>query len=261
MYYFTIGATFKNESHILKEWIEHYKLHGVDHIYLINDGSTDSFLPIVEPYIHSGYVTLYNNELHSNMLGRQSHAYNHYFQKYLNQTQWFAILDLDEFLYSPDEIDLKKVLVNYENEGQLQVNWVHFGSSGHISQPKNVVANFLYRGEYNSPTNGPGGRYNSCKSIVNTKKCTSISLDIHSHIIKERTINISFGEHPPKLLINHYTIQSLEFWKNIKMTRGDINRYYDSQNWQRDLQLFNDCDQNTNILDTRLSDQNKIAFV
>ena len=35
MFYFTIGAVFKNESHILKEWIEHYLYHGIEHIYLI----------------------------------------------------------------------------------------------------------------------------------------------------------------------------------------------------------------------------------
>ena len=34
MYDFVIGAFFKNESHIIKEWIEHYFHHGVDHIYL-----------------------------------------------------------------------------------------------------------------------------------------------------------------------------------------------------------------------------------
>lgn len=256
MYYFTIGATFKNESHILKEWIEHYTFHGADHIYLINDGSTDPFLDILQPYVNSGYVTLYDNELESNVLGRQSHAYNHYFQKHLNETQWFAILDLDEFLYSPYEVNLKTVLANYEKEDQLQVNWVHFGSSGHITQPENVVANFLKRGEYNSPTNGPDGRYNSYKSIVNTQKGRPISLSIHSHL-GSQSRNVSFNENPPKLLINHYAIQSLEFWKNVKMTRGDNDRYYDSQRWERDLQLFDDCNRNTDILDTRLFDQNK----
>jgi len=259
MYYFTIGAMFKNESHVLKEWIDHYKFHGVDHIYLINDNSDDSFLEIIEPYINDGFVTFYNNELKSDELGRQTHTYNYYFQPHLKETQWFGILDLDEFLYSPNEIDIKTVLSKHENEDQLQVNWVHFGSSGHISQPENVVAGFLYRGEYNSPTNGPNGRYNSHKSIVNTQKNCQIVLNIHSHAIVGGGSyrNISFYENPPQLLVNHYAIQSLDFWKKVKMTRGDINRYYDSQRWERDMQLFYDCDRNTCILDTRLFDQNK----
>ena len=42
-YYFSIAAMFKNESWTLKEWIEHYKLHGADHIYLVDDFSDDNF--------------------------------------------------------------------------------------------------------------------------------------------------------------------------------------------------------------------------
>jgi hypothetical protein len=168
---------------------------------------------------------------------------------------WFGIVDLDEFMYSPQEIDIKNILKNYENEKQLQINWVHFGSSGHIKQPDNVVQNFVYRGEYNSKTNGPNGRYNSYKSIVNTSHSNSnMRFEIHAHGNESK--NISFNENEPKLLINHYAIQSVEFWQNIKMTRGDVNKYYDSQAWERNLKLFYDCDTKTNILDERLKNQN-----
>lgn len=254
MFYFTIGAVFKNESHIMKEWIEHYALHGVDHIYLINDNSTDSFIHILQPFIDTGFVTLYNNTLVFENVGRQTVLYNYFFQKHLKETQWFGIFDLDEFLYSPHEVNVKNVLRNYENAKQLQVNWVHFGSSGHIKQPDNVVNNFLYRGEYNSSTNGPSGRYNSYKSIVNTRNTTNVQLNIHSH--GRESINVSFREKDPKLLVNHYAIQSLEFWQKVKMVRGDCDKYYDSKAWQRNMQLFSDCDRNINILDERLKIQN-----
>jgi hypothetical protein len=46
-YHLSVAAIFKNESKILKEWIEHYFLHGVEHIYLINDHSTDDFLAVL----------------------------------------------------------------------------------------------------------------------------------------------------------------------------------------------------------------------
>ena len=41
-YYLSIVAIFKNESWILKEWIEHYLNQGVDHFFLIDNGSTDN---------------------------------------------------------------------------------------------------------------------------------------------------------------------------------------------------------------------------
>lgn len=79
----------------------------------------------------------------------QDSKYNFYFQKHLKETKWFGIFDLDEFLYSPLEINITNILKKYENQNQLHINWVHFGSSGHIEQPKKVVPNFLLRGEYN----------------------------------------------------------------------------------------------------------------
>jgi hypothetical protein len=235
--YFTIGAIFKNEAHIMKEWIEHYLYHGIEHIYLINDFSTDNFLEILQPFIDKNMVTLYNCEVNQKWVGMQDAKYNHFFQKHLNETTWFGIFDLDEFLYSPIEIDIKNILKKYENETQLQINWVHFGSSHFEKQPTSVVSNFIHRGEYNSIKNGPNGRYNSYKSIIKTDG--NIRLGIHSHFYNNNTSkNISFDEENTPLLINHYAIQSKEYWENIKMTRGDVNYWYDQQGWARNMQLF-----------------------
>ena len=255
MYYFTIGGIFKNESHILKEWIDHYLYHGVEHVYLINDNSTDNFLQILQPYIDNGKVTLYNCENNNKRVGVQDAKYNHYFQKHLKDTVWFGIFDLDEFLYAPNNVDLKIVLKKYEHVNQLHINWVHFGSSGHKEQPDNVVDNFINRGEYNSIKNGPNGRYNSHKSIVKTNG--HVKLGIHSHFYDNNNTgkNISFNEDNTPMLINHYAIQSKDFWTNIKMTRGDVNHYFDQQGWDRDIKLFNDMDVN-DILDERLKRQN-----
>ena len=256
MYYFSIGAIFKNESHILKEWLEHYFFHGVDHIYLINDNSTDKFLKILIPYINKNMVTLCNCNKQQKWLGMQEDKYNFYFQNHLKDSTWFGIVDLDEFLYSPLNIDIKEILKKYENENQLHINWVHFGSSCHIKQPEQVVPNFTMRGEYNSEKNGPGGRYNSYKSIIKTNG--NIKLGIHKHFYNNNTDgkNVSFDETNTPLLINHYAIQSKDFWCNVKMTRGDVNYWYDKQGWDRNMKLFEDMDVN-DIKDERLKIQNE----
>ena len=254
--YFTIGAIFKNEAHIMKEWVEHYLYHGVERIYLINDFSTDNFLEVLQPFIDKNLVTLFNNEISNKFPNRQGFIYNHFFQKHLKETKWFGILDLDEFLYSPIEIDIKNILKKYENETQLQINWVHFGSSHFDKQPSNVVSNFINRGEYNSIKNGPNGRYNSYKSIVKTDGI--IQLTLHSHFYNNNSIskNVSFNEENTPLLINHYAVQSKEHWQNVKMKRGDCDYYYDIQGWERDMQLFKDMDVN-DIVDERLKIQNE----
>src|ERR1700722_724245 len=59
-YNFSICAIFKNEAPCLKEWIEYHRLFGVDHFYLYNIGSNDSFQDILRPYVEEGIVTLTN---------------------------------------------------------------------------------------------------------------------------------------------------------------------------------------------------------
>tara|TARA_B100000902_G_C27234341_1_gene876555 strand:- start:117 stop:899 length:783 start_codon:yes stop_codon:yes gene_type:complete len=257
MYYFSIGAIFKNEAHILKEWLEHYFLHGVDHIYLINDNSSDNFINILKPYINDNKVTLYDSKYKEKWVNMQTDLYNEYFQKHLKETIWFGIVDLDEFLYSPIEINIKNILKKYETQKQLHINWVHFGSSSHIKQPELVVPNFLLRGEYNSIRNGPNGRYNSYKSIIKTDG--NIKLGIHKHFYNNNSEgkNVSFDETNTPLLINHYAIQSKDFWLNVKMTRGDVNYWYDKQGWERNMKLFEDMDVN-DIEDKRLCIQNNV---
>ena len=77
-----ILTCFKNESHVLQEWIEHYKKRGIEHIYMINDFSTDNYLEKIKPYIDIGFVTLFNSDIVTNKTGRQILLYNKYF-KYL----------------------------------------------------------------------------------------------------------------------------------------------------------------------------------
>ena len=97
MYYLAILTCFKNEGHILKEWIEHYKFRGVDHIYMINDFSTDNYQDILKSYINDGYITLYNSQLVTNQPGRQPKLYERYFSNIIQESEWFFVLDLDEF--------------------------------------------------------------------------------------------------------------------------------------------------------------------
>ena len=62
-HYLSVAAIFKNESLNLKEWIEHYLLHGVDHIYLINDNSSDEYEQILKPYIEKHIITLFKSDV------------------------------------------------------------------------------------------------------------------------------------------------------------------------------------------------------
>jgi hypothetical protein len=248
MYSFCVCAVFKNESHILEEWLLHYIYHGVEHFYLVNDNSNDSFTNIIDKY--SKYITLFNNDIQTTNVGRQILIYEKYFRPILNESKWLAILDLDEFLYSPTDMNLSNVFNKYNNFSQLRVNWLHFGSSEHLYQPQSVIEGFMKRAKIDSSK-----PYFSYKTIF--KGDSLIKFNIHTHHVNGKEIYFKYEENNiPDLIINHYCIQSQDFFLKIKSTRGDINNWFDHQKLQRNLEYFNGYDIN-DIYDDVLYNQNK----
>jgi hypothetical protein len=249
MYNFVVCSVFKNESHILDEWINHYLYHGVDHIYLLNDFSNDNYINIINKYTDK--VTLFHNDIVTKEVGRQNLLHNKYFKNLFSVTKWMAILDMDEFLYSPNHININDILKEYDQYSQILVDWVHFGSNGHITQPKSVVEGFTMRAFY-----GKNKGYYSYKSIFKTEYFISF-INVHSHTMNGPTIRLHSTETQfPKLLINHYNLQSLDFFLKVKGTRGDVNNWFENMNLKRNKEFFLNFDDNDS-LDLRLYEQNK----
>ena len=73
MYNLVVGTIFKNESHIMEEWLNHYFERNVEHIYMINDKSTDDYINILQPYIDKKMVTLYHTDNCNESLHRQNY--------------------------------------------------------------------------------------------------------------------------------------------------------------------------------------------
>lgn len=240
-YNLCVGAVFKNESHSLKEWIEHYLFHGVDHFFLINDGSTDSFLEKLQVYIMKNIITLFHSHT-SSYVGRQKDMYNTYLLPQLKWTQWMIIVDIDEYIWSPTYVNLYDVLRQCTHLAQIQIKATLFGSNGHIQQPSKIVENFTTC------------KKEKCglKYIINTRFQFS-SLNVHhaSFIDEEDEKNRFLVLDEPYFALNHYSCQSQEFWKNVKMTRGDADNYL-----IRTMDDFYRLDVNE-IEDHRLAEQNK----
>ena len=229
-YHLTIGAIFKNESHILDEWISHYIEEGVEHFYLIDNGSTDDYTKTIEKY--SDVITLFKDDRKH----MQIDHYNNYFLPIKDESEWMMIVDLDEFAYSKNEFnkisDYLKSLNN--NISTVSMPWKMFGSSNYIDQPKSVIDSFLYR-------------FHQCrfhyvhqKQILRTKDI--IRFIVHTHEvngIKTRSNGSLFIKtESPELMtidetnsfldkssihINHYAIQSYNWFNSVKCTRGDVN--------------------------------------
>lgn len=242
-----IGAVFKNETHIMIEWIDHYLFHGVDHIYLINDHSTDNINIIKDMYKNNNKVTFFDSDVDSGPWSRQVDIYNKYLLNEIKKYDWFGILDLDEFLYCPNFINFKEALNKIPSHiNQIFANWVTFGSNFHEKQPYSVVKNFTMRiSDILDPN------FKSHKNLFRPKAL--LKLDIHTHNVSGESANFSQETKEVLFLINHYVIQSKSFFKNVKSTRGDVNKIVSAS--FRDDNYFNRYDKN-DILDLRLYEQN-----
>lgn len=248
MYNLVVCAVFKNESHILCEWIQHYIQRWVDHIYLVNDFSTDEYMRVIDQFRDK--VTLFHNDIVTQDVGRQCRIYEKYFRPLLNVSSWMAILDLDEFLYSPTDERVTDILAKYDAEGvsQLKVDWLHFGSNGHKYQPHSVVSGFTKRAKFSNAY-----EFSGHKTVFKT--ASLVSFGVHSHNVRGPTLHLSYS-YMASLVINHYNTQSYDFYINVKGTRGDINNWYDDQKLRRDEDRFNAYDKN-DVEDLRLFEQNK----
>ena len=247
-------AMFKNESHALAEWVEHYLAEGATSIQLINNNSSDDFLTPLQPFIEQGVVELH----HDQRQHAQRQIYNEHLSRLRPQCEWLLVCDLDEFAYARDR---NTRLVDHLATRKPWVSCIHlpwkmFGSSGQIKQPNSIVQGFCQRADADQthpcmPEPGliPG------KTIARASRIRS--LDVHSCNLSWGTRILSNGAKAKNsgfqpiseaslqaepLHLNHYAIQSEELFRSIKMTRGDVNSAEYSN--ARDLDYFQRYDTN-----------------
>jgi glycosyltransferase involved in cell wall biosynthesis len=213
----------KNESMTIQEFIEHYLWQGVQHFYIIDNGSTDSFKSKLSKY--SGYITYY----YMPEKNKQVEHYNTVYSKIKDNTQWLVVADADEYIYNRTK---GKNLYDYLSTldtnkiAAVELNWKMFGSSGNVEQPKSIRQSFTMRKKDLDENQ---------KSIINTSLTTS--LNMHTHYYKD---NSSIIKNPSQLALNHYAIMSQEYFQTVKMTRGDAANV--KANNIRDMSYFSKYD-------------------
>ena len=200
-------AIFKNESMGIREWIEHYVWQGVDKILLINNNSTDNWKAEIKGLEH--HLTIKN--------AVKKHAQKYYYNKLgqpwckENNIDILIVLDLDEYMFCKNKKNLKEnlqeIFSKANRPSEIRVNWTMFGSSGHSKQPESIRKSFTMK---------KNGIDKNIKSIIWVKDLNKDGLRIHCHSIKGKTIKL-----PSIFKLNHYVIQSKEFFKKVKMSRGD----------------------------------------
>ena len=240
-YKLSIIAIFKNETLNLKLWIEHYLWQGVEHFYLIDNDSTDNPELILNEYIEKGIITLYK-------LPEKHKQVEHYKTIWINenissQTEWLIMADLDEFWFSPNN-KLINIIDNYNDYDVIYSNWKMFGSDGNINHPNDIRISIINR----TPN-----LHDNTKWICKTKNINIDTINQHKIIDNNlKIINVN-----DNIQLNHYPIQSKEFYEKVKLTRGDVI----SENSEnvRDWNYFAKYDENMTYKDTILKDMIMIS--
>lgn len=220
---------FKNESHILDEWIKHYLNMGVDKILLIDNGSTDDYINIIKKYNKNVILNKDNKKWAQNEL------YEKYYLKYCKLSDWVLVADLDEFIYSKNgyaKITDYLDTIHDKNIGAIKIPWKMFGSNGHIKQPASVTQNFTKRYYYENEIEI------NCKTITRGNLIRNINQ--HESLIDEEYRKIManniedtsyhcFTKQSEEIIknsflnLNHYVIQSKTWFLNVKCTRGTVD--------------------------------------
>ncbi|RYY82721.1 hypothetical protein EON63_12790 [archaeon] len=140
--YFAICTCVKYEIDI-GEWIEYHRLLGTGRFY-IWDNSARDYMDVYNaalPYINTGVVVY--ERVHLTSLA-QRHAYAQCYARYRNNHKFMAFFDGDEFINIVNKsISINTFLKTYEPYGALGLEWMEYGSSGHILKPPTgILPNF-----------------------------------------------------------------------------------------------------------------------
>jgi hypothetical protein len=215
--------TTKNDSSILEEYIKHYIWQGVEHFYIIDNGSEDNTKEMLSGYINNGLVSYYYYPEKYKQIENYNKVYH---LEARRDTKWLIVCDSDEYIYNRFKgFTIRNYLdgLDYNEVCAVTIPWKVFGSSGHSTQPWSIRTAFLWRkkdvGELS-------------KSIVNTSLTCELNIHYGYYVPNTKII-----ESPNELALNHYAIMSKEYYIYVKMPRGSAAR-----NNFRNLTYFNQYD-------------------
>ena len=223
MHYLAACMTYSNHAIYLREWIEFHRLVGVERFYLYDNDSTDDHLEVLAPYIDEGVASVQPWP----GAGRQHQAFNHCLDTHRGESRWIAFIDVDEFLFSPDDMPVSEALREYEEWPGVGVNLAQFGTSGHRTRPEGlVIENYLYRSH---------ALHRWIKSIVDPARAVRCNGAHYFEFSEGHTVDVhkrptegweSVERSLDHLRVNHYYTKSeeelLEKWGRPRADTGEM---------------------------------------
>jgi Glycosyltransferase family 92 len=238
-YYLTTATIVKNEARFLREFAAFHRLAGVDHMLIYDDESEDDITKALHPFIETGFVELIPWPRFQKGRNGQFAAYQHALAYMRDKSFWLAMMDCDEFLFSPSNPSLKEQLQKRESFPALGVYSRTFGTSGldEIAEGSLILECLTKRPPNEFKKNCTQRTIVQPKHALAVRSANTVLLD-STRILgwDESGVEIlATGEtgHPAnELRINHYFTRA----------RGDFERkiarqYFGKKKWQQKMDL------------------------
>jgi hypothetical protein len=240
---FTLGVLgiMKNEAMNIDEWVQHYLSMGAGKIFLIDNGSTDETVSKAKAWVEKGVVELVEYPARH----RQRQHYWSAFKalKIARKCQWLLVADLDEFWFCPSGETLAAQLKDFRDIDVIYANWRVFGSAGLQKHPSSVRQGFTLRAP---ALHSHAERKYLCRTSVITS-VQSMGIHTLNGARSERTVSDN-----QRFQLNHYQIQSVEYFQASKMTRGDMTKAH--RDAVRTMEYFTNIDAGCTEPDHLLAD-------
>ena len=216
-----VCAIFRDEARYLAEWVAFHRIQGVERFYLYDNLSSDGWRAELAPEIESGVVEV----THWPPEPGQMSAYDDCLERHRDDVRWIAMIDIDEFLFSPSGAPLPEILRRFDTHPAVAVNRRFFGTNGHQRPAEGLVTeSYPMRSRDDDPSNV------LVKSIVFPR----MTLGAHSaHTFRLRGTPVGEDGLPAPqatrepatanlLRINHYYAKSEEdFQRKLVTPRAD----------------------------------------
>ena len=232
-HYLCVAAIIRNEADYIAEWLEYHLYVGVEKFYIYDNESDDNIKDILKPYIYRGVVEYYylpgkklelykfnskrealrerNRWVHS----IQNYAYADAINRTKYNTFWVAFIDIDEFIVPVSTKTIPEFLHDFENHVGVELFWLMYGHSGHMSNNKQLV---IERFQCHSPFQYPENF--QTKLIVNPRfvffqRTHNAWFFEGKKAVNSNKITTDLDSYSPqydKIRLNHYHSKSFEEW-------------------------------------------------
>jgi FkbM family methyltransferase len=240
-YELSIMAIFKNETMNLKIWLDHYLWQGVEHFYLIDNDSNDNPMSILKEYIDKGVVTYYFKPEKYQQVQHYRNVFDNEGLK--EKTKWLCICDLDEFFFGTEN-KLVDAICEFDGYDVVYTNSFFYGCDNLIEHPLDIRISNIHRSD--DILNGI--KYFFKPKCINDSSEIWIHWLVHSgsDSLQKKILSTETFDNT-KIRLNHYIVQSLEYWQNIKMKRGDVS--VPQNEYLRTMKIFDEYEKSAIIKD------------